>query len=106
MRKIDIVPKPFFETVGEQGKTYFVYGYATGEPKLSLGMFDSLKEARQFIYKYAHENPQWLNGNGDINEYNNKPSRLEKDNEWYEGGIKQEYTKYTDFKDWKKMLLK
>ena len=45
------------------------------EPVLFPEVFNSLKETRKFIYKYAHVNPEWLNNNGDINEYNNKPSR-------------------------------
>ncbi|SCN41844.1 Uncharacterized protein BCRIVMBC938_05987 [Bacillus wiedmannii] len=80
MRRIDLIPKPFFETIGEHGTTYFVYGYRTTKPKLHLGEFSSLKEARQFIYKYAYENPRWLNVDGDINEYNKEPSRPESKN--------------------------
>ncbi|AZJ24658.1 hypothetical protein [Bacillus mycoides] len=102
MRRIDLIPKPFFETIGEHGTTYFVYGYRTAKPKLHLGEFSSLKEARQFIYKYAYENPQWLNVDGDINEYNKKPSRPESKNKWYKGVVKKEYMKYANFKDWKK----
>lgn len=102
MKKIDLIPKPFFETLGERGTTYFVYGYRVAKPKLHLGDFNSLKEARQFIYKYAYKNPQWLNTDGDINEYNNKPSRHVNDNKWYKGVVEKEYKKYADFKNWKK----
>ncbi|OMH23928.1 hypothetical protein BK726_11145 [Bacillus thuringiensis serovar londrina] len=102
MKKIDSIPKPFFETLGEHETTYFVYEYRVAKSKLYLGEFDSLKEARQFICKYASNNPQWLNADGDINEYNNKPSRPESDNKWYMGVVEKEYKKYADFKDWKK----
>ncbi|MED1383518.1 hypothetical protein COL41_27780 [Bacillus mycoides] len=103
MKRIDMVPKPFFETVGEREITYRIYGHSKGkEPVLLPEVFNSLKETRQFIYKYAHDNPEWLNNNGDINEYNNKPSRRDQDDKWYEGVIEQEYRKYSDFNDWKK----
>ncbi|MEC2714589.1 hypothetical protein P9Z56_09630 [Bacillus cereus] len=102
MEKNNSIPKPFFETLGEQGTTYLVYGYRIAQPKLYLGEFNSLKEARQFIYNYAYNNPQWLNADEDINEYNNKPSRPESDNKRYKGVIEKEYKKYADFKDWKK----
>lgn len=102
MKKIDLIPKPFFETLGEHGTTYFVYGYRIAKPRLHFGEFNSLKEARQFIYKYAHKNHQWLNEDGDINEYNNKPSKSERDNKWYKGLVEKEYKKYADFEDWKK----
>lgn len=102
MKKFDLIPKPFFETLGEHGTTYFVYGYRDVQPKLHLGEFNSLKEARKFIFTYAYKNPQWLNTNGDINEYNNKPTRSESDNKWYKDVVKKEYKKYADFKDWKK----
>ncbi|MEH7244904.1 hypothetical protein COC60_17780 [Bacillus thuringiensis] len=102
MKKIDLLPKPFFETLGEHGTTYFVYGYRFAKPKLYLGEYNSLKEARQFIYKYAHNKPQWLNTDGDINEYNNKPSRHVNDNKCYKGVVEKEYKKYADFKNWKK----
>ncbi|MEK4841271.1 hypothetical protein [Bacillus sp. FSL L8-0152] len=102
MEEIDLIPKPFFETLGEHGTTYFVYGYKVAKPKLYLGEFNSLKEAIQFIYKYDYNKPQWLNADRDISEYNNKPSRPESDNKWYKGVIEKEYKKYADFKDWKK----
>ncbi|MGG5757948.1 hypothetical protein ACQ3VF_19435 [Bacillus toyonensis] len=103
MKRIDMVPKPFFETVGERETTYRIYGHAMGkEPVLFPEVFNSLKETRQFIYKYAHANPEWLNNDGDINEYNNKPSRPNQDDKWYEGVIEQEYRKYYDLNDWKK----
>ncbi|MEG7835415.1 hypothetical protein [Bacillus cereus] len=102
MEKNNSIPKPFFETLGEQGTTYLVYGYRIAQPKLYLCEFNSLKEARQFIYNYAYNNPQWLNADEDINEYNNKPSRPESDNKRYKGVIEKEYKKYADFKDWKK----
>lgn len=40
MKKIDLIPKPFFETLGEHGTTYFVYGYRDAQPKLHLGEFN------------------------------------------------------------------
>ncbi|PEW70516.1 MULTISPECIES: hypothetical protein [Bacillus cereus group] len=95
MEKIDSMPK----TLREHGTTYFVYGYRVVQPKLYLGEFNSLKEARQCICKYAYNNPQWLNADGDINEYNNKSSRPESDNKWYKSVIEKEYIKYADFKD-------
>lgn len=43
MKKIDSIPKPFFETLGEHETTYFVYGYRVAKSKLYLGEFNSLK---------------------------------------------------------------
>lgn len=103
MRRIGESKRPFFATHGEEGTTYFVHGYAVGiEQKIYFGEFNCLKEARQFIFRYAHRNKEWLNKKGDVNEYNNKPSRPDKDDDWNEDIIRKEYSKYTDFKDWKK----
>ncbi|WP_025148454.1 hypothetical protein [Bacillus sp. H1a] len=104
MRKIDESKRPFFETHGEKGTTYFVHGYAVGiKQKVYLGEFNSLKEARQFIYRYVHRNPEWLNENGDVNEYNNKQSRPDVDDVWHENVFKNEYKKqYKDLEDWNK----
>ncbi len=43
------------------------------------------------------KNHQWLNEDGDINEYNNKPSRSEGDNKWYKGVVEKEYKKVCRF---------
>ncbi|HDR7719161.1 hypothetical protein VSY18_27940 (plasmid) [Bacillus albus] len=104
MRKIDESKRPFFETHGEKGTTYFVHGYGKGiEKKIYFGEFNSLKEARQFIYRYVHRNPEWFNGNGDVNEYNNKQSRPDTDGAWHENVFKNEYPKqYKDFEGWNK----
>lgn len=99
MRKFDLEPKLFFEILGEHGINYFLYEYRTAKPKLHLREFNSLKEARQFICKYAYETPQWLNVDGDINEYHNKPSRPDSKNKWYNGVVNKEYMKYVDFKE-------
>ncbi|MFP3377551.1 hypothetical protein SB767_14165 [Bacillus sp. SIMBA_069] len=107
MRKIDESKRPFFETNGEKGMTYFVHGYGKGiEQKIYFGEFNSLKEARQFIYRYVHRNPEWFNGNGNVNEYNNKQSRPDADDAWdawHENVFENEYTRqYKDLEDWKK----
>lgn len=103
MRKIDESKRPFFETHGESGTTYFVHGYAVGiKQKIYFGEFNSLKEARQFIYRYVYRNEEWFNKNGDVNEYNNKTSRPDVEDDWHEDVIKKEYNKYSDFKDWNK----
>lgn len=48
-------------------------------------------------------NPEWFNGNGDVNEYNNKQSRPDADDAWHENVFKNEYPKqYKDLEDWKK----
>ncbi|MBY7120650.1 hypothetical protein ILS93_00715 [Bacillus sp. 16GRE42] len=103
MRKIEESKRPFFETHGESGTTYFVNGYAVGiNQKTYFGEFNSLKEARQFIYRYVHRNKEWFNSNGDVNEYNNKTSRPDTKDDWHEDVIRKEYSKYPDFKDWNK----
>ncbi|MEH7029728.1 hypothetical protein COE84_20800 [Bacillus wiedmannii] len=53
-----------------------------------LGKFKSLKEAIQFIYRYVHRYPEWFNGSGDVNEYNNKQSRPDIDDTWHENVFK------------------
>ncbi|MEW9139038.1 hypothetical protein ACQGSH_19850 [Bacillus wiedmannii] len=93
--------EPYFKTVGEQSKAYRVIGCKDGKEKHFPITFKTLKRARIFNYKYACENPEWLNRNGDISEYNVKIGRPEYKNIWHDNVIKSVYQKYTDFDSWK-----
>ncbi|MGZ7149452.1 hypothetical protein [Bacillus sp. BC08] len=79
-------------------KDYFSPEELMAEEQLKVELqkfreFNSLKEARQFIYRYVHRNPEWFNGNGDVNEYNNKQSRPDADDAWHENVFENEYTR-------------
>lgn len=104
MRKLDRFTKPYFETRGEKEVgVYEIVRHKSNESILFEEKFNSLKEARMFIYQYAHNNLEWLNVNSDISEFNFKDNRDEKDNKWHDNAIEKVYKKeYKDLKDWKK----
>ncbi|WP_193222096.1 hypothetical protein [Bacillus sp. B3-WWTP-C-10-D-3] len=104
MRNLDRFTKPYFETRGEKGKgIYEVFRYKGDKPLPFKERFKSLKEARMFIYQYAHNNPEWLNENGDISEYNFKRGREDNKNRWHGNATITAYKKeYPDFEDWEK----
>ncbi|WIG14992.1 hypothetical protein [Bacillus thuringiensis] len=100
MRKLDRFTKPYFETRGEKS-IYEVFTYKGDKPLPFKERFKSLKEARMFIYQYVHNNPEWLNENGNISELNYKDDR--KRNPWYDNVIEQVYkVLYKDFPKWNK----
>lgn len=103
MKKIKRGTEPYFKTLGERDKkSYIVVGHKDGiEHPLGEG-FKTLKQARMFNDKYAHDNPKWLNENGDISELNVKDKRENAKNRWHGNAIETAYSKYTDFKDWNK----
>ncbi|MEI5869220.1 hypothetical protein WBS46_16730 [Bacillus albus] len=103
MRDLDRFTKPYFETKGEKEKgIYEVFRYKGDKPLPFKERFKSLKEARMFIYQYAHDNPEWLNENGDISELNVKDKRENAKNRWHGNATETAYSKYIDFKDWNK----
>ncbi|MCU4969267.1 hypothetical protein [Bacillus toyonensis] len=104
MKKLDRFTKPYFETRGDkENGVYEVIRYKNDEFIPFKEKFDSLKKARMFIYRYVLNNPEWLNVNGDISEFNFKDGRDEKDNKWHDNVSEKVYKKkYKDFKDWKK----
>ncbi|UPJ18272.1 hypothetical protein MYW48_09460 [Bacillus cereus] len=75
IKSIQDFTEPYFKTVGEQSKAYRVIAYKDGKEKHFPVSFKTLKRARIFNYRYAFENPEWLNRNGDISEYNVKMGR-------------------------------
>ncbi|MED1901951.1 hypothetical protein P4V05_17505, partial [Bacillus thuringiensis] len=93
----EIIKKDYFSPEGQM---------AEEQLKVELqkfGEFNSLKEARKFIYRYVHRNPEWFNRSGDVNEYNNKQSRLDVDDVWHENVFKNEHPKiYINLEDLKK----
>ncbi|PEC21422.1 hypothetical protein COM96_14245 [Bacillus cereus] len=100
MRQIERFTEPYFKTVGERNKTYRVIGCKDGEEKLFPITFKTLKKARTFNHGHAHRNPEWLNANGDISEYNVKLGRDEYKNVWHDNVIENVYKNYADFNDW------
>ncbi|NCA65944.1 hypothetical protein CN384_25850 [Bacillus thuringiensis] len=102
VKKIKRGTEPYFKTLGERDKTYIVVGYKDGD-EYPLGEgFKTLKQARMFNNEYAHDNPEWLNENGDISEFNVKDNRENAQNRWHGNATETAYSKYTDFKDWNK----
>ncbi|WP_176519748.1 hypothetical protein [Bacillus toyonensis] len=104
MRKLDRFTKPYFETRGEiEVGLYEVIRHRSNEAIPFEEKFSSLKEARMFIYQYAHNNSEWLNVNGDISEFNFKNNRVEKENRWHGNVIEKVYkVRYKDLNEWNK----
>jgi hypothetical protein len=100
VRNLSRFTNPYFETRGEkENGVYEVVRHKGNEQVPFKEKFNSLKEARKFIYQYAHKNPEWLNINGDISEFNFKEDR--KQNSWHGNVIEKVYkVLYKDLNEW------